>query len=74
MLVITRKTSESIMIGDNIEIIISEIGTDKVKIAVNAPKEIPVFRKELLEIKEQNEQASAVTQKQAVDLLKNLLK
>lgn len=74
MLVISRKTSESIMIGDNIEIIISEISSDKVKLAVNAPKEIPILRKELIELKEQNQQASNVSQKQAVDILKNLLK
>lgn len=74
MLVISRKASESIMIGDNIEIIISEISSDKVKIAVNAPKEIPILRKELIELREQNQQASNVSQKQAVDILKNLLK
>lgn len=74
MLVISRKASESILIGDNIEIIISEISSDKVKIAINAPKEIPVLRKELFELKEQNKQASTVSQKQAVDILKNLLK
>ncbi len=74
MLVISRKTSESIMIGDNIEIIISEISSDKVKIAINAPKEIPVLRKELVELREQNQQASTVSQKQAIDLLKYLLK
>lgn len=74
MLVISRKASESIVIGDNIEIIISEISSDKVKIAINAPKEIPVLRKELVELREQNQQASTVSQKQAIDLLKNLLK
>ena len=38
MLVISRKVSESIIIGDNIEIIVSEISGDRVKICINAPK------------------------------------
>lgn len=74
MLVISRKASESILIGDDIEIIISDISTDKVKIAINAPKSIPVLRKELVELKEQNQEASTVSQKHAVDMLKKLLK
>ncbi len=74
MLVISRKATESIMIGDNIEIVISEISSDKVKIAINAPRDITVLRKELIQIKEQNKEASAVPQKQSIELLKKLLK
>lgn len=48
MLVLTRKKDEAIVIGDNIEIIVSEISEDKVKIAINAPKDIRIFRKELI--------------------------
>ncbi|MEG2429788.1 MAG: carbon storage regulator, partial [Oscillospiraceae bacterium] len=44
MLVISRKTSESVLIGDDIEIIISEISSDRVKLAIRAPKSIPVLR------------------------------
>jgi len=58
MLVIKRKTAESIMIGDDIEIIISEISSDKVKLCINAPKEIKVSRKEQLETSEFNKSAS----------------
>ena len=48
MLVLTRKKDEAIVIGDDIEIIISEITEDKVKIAINAPKNVKIFRKELI--------------------------
>lgn len=74
MLVISRKTSESILIGDDIEIIISEILNDRVKIAINAPKEVAIYRRELLEMKLQNEQANTADIKKAVDTMKNLFK
>ena len=48
MLVLTRKKDESIIIGDDIEIVISEISEDKVKIAIKAPKNVKIFRKELI--------------------------
>lgn len=48
MLVLTRKKDESIIIGENIEIIVSEISEDKVKIAIKAPKDVKIFRKELV--------------------------
>ena len=48
MLVLTRKKDEAVVIGDDIEIIISEISEDKVKIAIKAPKNVKIFRKELL--------------------------
>lgn len=73
MLVISRKTSESILIGDNIEIIISDISNDKVKLAINAPREISILRKELVETIQQNEQANTKDIKKAVDALKGLL-
>lgn len=72
MLVITRRNSESIMIGDQIEILVSEISWDKVKICINAPKEIPIMRKELLEICDLNQQASNVPSKHDLDAFKTL--
>ena len=55
MLVLSRKKDEAIIIGNDIEIIITEITEDKVKIGINAPKQMKIFRKELLEqIKEEN--------------------
>ena len=74
MLVISRKVSESIIIGDNIEIILSEISGDRAKICISAPKEIPIVRKELLETRDLNKEASVAPQRQTLEKLKNLLK
>ena len=58
MLVLTRKSNQSIMIGDEIEISVLAIMGEKVRIGIQAPRNIPVFRKEVyLEIKQ--EQAAA---------------
>lgn len=55
MLVITRKKDESIVIGDNIEIVVVKIDDNSVKLAINAPKNVSILRKELLkEITEEN--------------------
>ena len=59
MLVLARKKDEAIVIGDDIEIIITEISEDKVKIGINAPKHMKIFRKELLDqVKEENLQSA----------------
>ena len=58
MLVISRKLDESILIGDEIEIIVSEVGNDRVKLCINAPREISIMRRELLETRKLNEEAS----------------
>ena len=63
MLALSRRTNESIMIGNDIEISILEIKGDQVKIGVKAPKSIPVFRKEIfLQIEEENKKAAAQEQ------------
>jgi carbon storage regulator len=49
MLVLTRKRDESIIIGDNIEIMVVDIGAHEVRIGINAPRELPVHRKEVYE-------------------------
>jgi carbon storage regulator len=47
MLVLTRKSNQSIMIGDGIEISVLAIMGEKVRIGIEAPRSIPVFRKEV---------------------------
>lgn len=74
MLVIKRKVSESILIGDDIEIVISEISQDKVKIAINAPKEIKITRKELAETCEFNITASEKINKDILNSIKDKIK
>jgi carbon storage regulator len=60
MLVLTRKSNQSIMIGDDIEVSVLSIMGEKVRIGIQAPRDIPVFRKEVyLEI--QQERNGAVT-------------
>ncbi len=54
MLVLTRKSNQSIMIGDDIEVSVLAIMGEKVRIGIQAPREIPVFRKEVyLEIQQE---------------------
>lgn len=54
MLVLTRKSNQSIMIGDDIEVSVLSIMGEKVRVGIQAPRDIPVFRKEVyLEIQEE---------------------
>jgi carbon storage regulator len=55
MLVLTRKPNQSIMIGDDIEVSVLSTTGDKVRIGIQAPRHIPIFRKEIyLEIQQQH--------------------
>jgi carbon storage regulator len=54
MLVLTRKSNQSIMIGDDIEVSVLSIMGEKVRVGIQAPRNIPVFRKEVyLEIQQE---------------------
>ena len=69
MLVLTRKTGESIQIGDNIELTVIAVKGDQVKIGINAPKNVDIHRKEIyLSIQEENSEASI-----GIDNLFNIL-
>lgn len=54
MMVMRRRVGESILIGDDIEIHIAEIGRSRVKIAIGAPREVPIVAKELKITAEEN--------------------
>ena len=59
MLVLSRKVTESIIIGENIEIMVVEVKGDQVKIGINAPKNVSLYRGEIFEaIQKENIQAS----------------
>ena len=47
MLALARKVNESIVINDNVEVTILEIKGDQIKIGIDAPKSVPVYRKEI---------------------------
>jgi carbon storage regulator len=60
MLVLTRKSNQSIMIGDDIEVSVLSIMGEKVRIGIQAPRDVPVFRKEVyLEIQQERVGAPA---------------
>jgi carbon storage regulator len=60
MLVLTRKTGQKLIVNDNIEIVILETRGEAVKIGINAPKEVTIYREEIYEeIKKANKQAGA---------------
>ena len=71
MLTLSRKKNESLVINNNIEVTILDIKGDQIKIGIAAPREVPVYRKEIyLEIQEANK--SSVTE-EIVAALKELL-
>ena len=70
MLVLTRKPGEKIMVGDNITITVTEIRGDNVRIAIEAPKAIKIYRGEIYQaIMDENREAARQTGK--LDMLKN---
>lgn len=71
MLALTRKTNESIMIGNDVEITILEIKGEQVKIGISAPKSIPIYRKEIyIQIQEANKEAAE--SEASIEDLKNI--
>lgn len=71
MLALTRKVGESIMIGNEIEVTILEIRGEQIKIGINAPKSVPVYRKEVyVQIQDANKEAAG--QENPMEALKNL--
>ena len=73
MLVLTRKGNQSIMIGDEIEVSVLAIMGEKVRIGIEAPRSIPVFRKEVY-VDIQRDRAEKEEDPAAVDEALNRLK
>lgn len=70
MLALTRKKGESIVINNNIEISVLEIRGDQIKIGVSAPKDVPIYRKEVyVQIQEETKESMKVD---GLEALQNL--
>lgn len=73
MLALARKANESIVINNNVEVTVLEIKGDQVKIGINAPKSVSIYRKELyLQIQEANKEAADNIA--AVDAIEDMFK
>lgn len=73
LLVLTRKSNQSIMIGDEIEISVLAVMGEKVRIGISAPRSVPVFRKEVyLDIKSGQEGAADDERKAVAEALDKL--
>lgn len=73
MLALTRKSNETIMIGDDISITILDIKGDQVRIGIEAPKSVPIYRQELyVQIQESNKEAADSAQ--AINDIRKLFK
>ncbi len=63
MLVLSRKLNQSIMVGDNVRIVVVSVDRDQVKLGIDAPREIPVHRSEVFdEIQRANREAAGTPQ------------
>jgi carbon storage regulator len=69
LLVVTRKTEESVIIADNIEVTVLEVSRDRVKLGISAPKDIKIIRNELRHAQETNVDSSQALSKEAMDAL-----
>ncbi len=71
MLALSRKKSEALIINNNIEVTVLEIKGEQVKLGISAPKEVPVYRKEVyLQIQDSNKEAVNID---GLEALQNLL-
>ena len=70
MLALSRKKGEALVINNNIEVTVLEIKGDQVKLGISAPKEVPIYRKEVyVQMQEANKAATEVS---GLDALKGL--
>lgn len=70
VLALSRKKGESIIINNNIEVTILEIKGDQIKIGIDAPKSVPIYRKEIYgQIKEENKNSGSIQEREAMKKL-----
>jgi carbon storage regulator len=75
VLILARKLNESIMIGDDVEIVVVEIKGDQVKLGIRAPRNVAVHRTEIYkEIRDQNTRAAETPAPESLDSLASLIK
>jgi carbon storage regulator len=74
MLILSRKVGESIRIGDDIEVVVSSVDKNKVKLGISSPRHIPVYREELYrKIQEENRAAADMRQDDLQCILESFL-
>ena len=66
MLVLSRKLGEKIYIGDNICITVVDIDRGKIRLGIEAPRDVPIYRQELLPLNQQQAAAQAAAQQKSV--------
>ena len=74
MLALARKINDSIIINDNIEVIVLEIRGDQVKLGITAPKSVPIYRKEIYMAIQKENQAAAKFNTDSIPSLNTMLK
>jgi carbon storage regulator len=72
MLILTRKTGESILIGDDIEITITSIDQNKVRVGIKSPSNIPIYREEIYRRIQKENRAAALIGKDEFESLLDL--
>ena len=73
MLVLTRKSNESVILGENIEVKVLSIRGDQVSLGFQAPREMAINRKEVFEAIQAENRSAAGNEKASVELLKGLM-
>jgi carbon storage regulator len=72
MLVMSRREGETILIGDEVEVVIARIGRSRVKVGIRAPRETPVIAREVKLIRDENLRAAGATASDLATLIARL--
>ncbi len=72
MLILQRKKNEAIRIGEDIRILVTDVGSDSVRLAIEAPAQVKVLREELLEAAAENRRSADVSRRGLEELLQRM--